>query len=245
MKMILSTVGFLLSALGCAATGDTNLTGDNYDVVIRNGVIYDGSGSAPFTGGVAVKDDRIMKVGDLGSASGAVEVDAKGQAVAPGFINMLSWGVEGLIVDGRGLSDVVQGVTLEVFGEGVSYGPWTEETKKERKERQTDFVYDIDWSTLGEYLESLERRGVSPNVASFVGATTLRAVVIGYEDRDATPEEITEMQELVREAMREGALGVGSSLIYAPAYFADTEELIALARAAGEYDGMYVFSHSQ
>ena len=238
MKNILSTIGMLLFALGCAATGDRG--GDNYDVVIRNGVIYDGTGSAPMKGSVAVRGDRVVKVGDVGDAEGIIEIDAEGQAVTPGFINMLSWGVEGLIVDGRGLSDLRQGVTLEVFGEGVSYGPWTEEIKKARKERQTDFVYDIEWSTLGEYLEYLERRGVSPNVASFVGATTLRAVVIGYENRDATPDELEEMQELVREAMREGALGVGSSLIYAPANFANTEELVALASAAGEFDGMYI-----
>lgn len=242
MKAILSALAFFGFCIGCTPTDSSH--GDapkaTYDVVLRNGAIYDGSGNAPVAGGVAVKGDRIALVGDMGDSQGEVDIDVEGQAIAPGFINMLSWGVEGLIEDGRGLSDVRQGVTLEVFGEGVSYGPWTEEIKKERKERQTDIQYDIEWSTLGEYLEFLERRGVSSNIASFVGATTLRAIAVGYENRDATEGELAEMQTLVREAMREGALGVGSSLIYAPAHFANTDELIALASAAGEFDGMYI-----
>ncbi|MGF1543015.1 MAG: amidohydrolase family protein [Parvularculaceae bacterium] len=211
-----------------------------YDVLITNGVIYDGSGDAPYPGGVAIEGDRIVAVGDLWNATGEVEIDAAGQAIAPGFINMLSWAVADLIEDGRGLGDVVQGVTLEVFGEGVSYGPWNDAQKADRKEAQGDIKYDIEWTTLGEYLEFLEGRGVSPNVASFVGATTVRTHVVGAEDRAANDEEIAAMQELVREAMAEGAMGVGSSLIYAPANFADTDELVALASVAAEAGGMYI-----
>ncbi|MEO1243535.1 MAG: D-aminoacylase [Pseudomonadota bacterium] len=211
-----------------------------YDVIIQNGVIYDGSGELGYPGDVAILDDRIAAIGDLGAANADKIVDADGMAVAPGFINMLSWAVEDLIADGRGLGDLRQGVTLEVFGEGVSYGPWSDEMKQRAKERQSDIQYDIEWTTLGEYLEYLEARGVSPNVASFVGATTLRVHEVGYDNRPATPEELERMQALVRAAMEEGAMGVGSSLIYAPANFANTEELIALMQAASEYDGMYI-----
>lgn len=212
----------------------------NYDVLIRGGTVYDGSGAPGEASDVAITHDKIAALGDLGDATADLIIDAQGRAVAPGFINMLSWAVQDLLIDGRSLGDIHQGVTLEVFGEGVSYGPWTEEMKAQARERQTDYVFEIDWTTLGEYLESLERRGVSPNVASFIGATTLRASVIGYENRVATPEELAQMQEMVRAAMREGAMGVGSSLIYAPANFANTDELVALASAAGEFNGMYI-----
>ena len=161
-------------------------------------------------------------------------------AVAPGFINMLSWATETLIEDGRAMSDVMQGVTLEVMGEGTSMGPLNDDMKRLAIERQGDIHYEIEWTTLGEYLEYLEKRGVSVNVASYVGATTLRIHEVGYEDRPATPEELERMQELVKEAMREGAMGVGSSLIYAPGNFADTDELIALVGVAAEYDGSYI-----
>ena len=191
----------------------------HYDVIIRGGTVYDGSGGPGKVTSVAIEDDRIAAIGPLAGAEAETVIDAEGQAVAPGFINMLSWAVEDLIEDGRSLGDISQGVTLEVFGEGVSYGPWSEEIKRQAKARQSDIVYDIEWTTLGEYLEYLERKGVSPNVASFVGATTLRASVIGYDNRAATPEELDEMQQMVREAMDEGAMGVGSSLIYAPANY--------------------------
>ncbi|MEZ5893718.1 MAG: D-aminoacylase [Parvularculaceae bacterium] len=212
----------------------------HYDVIIRGGTVYDGSGESGRVADIAIEGDRIAAVGKLRHAEADAVVDAAGLAVAPGFINMLSWAVDDLIEDGRGLGDTMQGVTLEVFGEGVSYGPLTEESKAEMQRRQVDVFYDIEWTTLGEYLDYLERRGVSPNVASFVGATTLRVNHIGYDDRDATPEELAAMQEDVRVAMREGALGVGSSLIYAPANFASTEELTALVAAAAEFGGMYI-----
>jgi N-acyl-D-amino-acid deacylase len=211
-----------------------------YDVVIRGGTIYDGLGGTPFVADLAISGDRIAAVGDLSSATADTVIDADGLAVSPGFINMLSWATSSLVVDGRGMSDIMQGVTLEVMGEGWSMGPLTEEMKAEAVRRQGDLEYDIEWTTLNEYLEFLEAKGVSPNVASYVGATTVRIHEVGWDDRQATPEELARMQELVRAAMRDGAIGVGSSLIYAPANFADTDELIALAQAAGEYGGAYI-----
>lgn len=211
-----------------------------YDVVIRGGTIYDGSGSPPFVGDVAIRGDTIAAVGSVGDARGRVEINAAGLAVAPGFINMLSWATESLIADGRSQSDIRQGVTLEVFGEGWSMGPLNERMKREMLERQGDIKYDIPWTTLGEYLEYLVRRGVSTNVASFVGATTIRIHVLGYENRPPTPEELERMRQLVRQAMEEGALGVGSSLIYAPAFYASTDELIELCKVATEYGGLYI-----
>lgn len=210
------------------------------DLVLRGGTIYDGSGEAPVVGDVAIHGDSIVAVGDVGRMRGLVEMDVSGEAVSPGFINVLSWATVSLIHDGRGLSDLLQGVTLEVFGEGSSMGPLNDSMKVLMERDQGDITYDVTWTTLGEYLEHLETRGVSPNVASFVGATTVRVHELGYDDRAPDAEELARMQELVREAMREGALGVGSSLIYAPAFYAGTDELIALMRAAAEYDGMYI-----
>ena len=212
----------------------------SYDVVLRNGTIYDGSGGEPFVADVAINDDTIAAIGDLGNARADNSIDATGRAVAPGFINMLSWANQSLIHDGRSQSDIRQGVTLEVLGEGNSMGPLNAAMKQELLDRQSDIRYDIEWETLGEYLEYLEKRGISTNVASFIGAATPRKYVIGYDDRPPTLEELAAMQELVREAMREGAMGVASSLMYPPGLFADTPELIALSQAAAEYDGMYI-----
>ncbi len=210
------------------------------DVVIRGGTLYDGSGGPPVVGDLAIDGDRIVAVGDLKDHAGRAEIDARGLAIAPGFINMLSWANESLIQDGRSMSDIRQGVTLEVMGEGDSMGPLNETMKQEMVERQSDIEFDVDWTTLGEYLQHLEARGISTNVASFVGAATVRIHEMGYEDRDPTPEELDAMLQLVREAMEEGAVGVGSSLPYIPAPFASTEELIALARVVAEHDGMYI-----
>ena len=215
-------------------------TPQEYDIVIRNGTLYDGSGSAPFQGDLAIQGDTIAAIGSLDQAQGRTEIDAEGLAVAPGFINMLSWATESLIEDGRSQSGIRQGVTLEVFGEGSSMGPLNESMKEEMLRQQGDIKFDIPWTTLSEYLQHLVTRGVSPNVASFVGATTVREHVIGYEDRAPSPEELDEMRSLVREAMEQGALGVGSALIYAPASFASTEELTELAKVASEYGGMYI-----
>jgi N-acyl-D-amino-acid deacylase len=211
-----------------------------FDLILRGGTVYDGSGGPPRTADVGIRGDRIAAVGDLHGVAAASEIDATGLSVAPGFVNMLSWATDSLIADGRGMSDLVQGVTLEVMGEGWSMGPLNEAMKKEALEQQGDIRYPIDWTTLGEYLEKLEKKGVSMNVASFVGATTVRIHELGYADREPTPEELARMQELVRAAMREGALGVGSSLIYAPAFYAKTPELVALCSAAGEHGGMYI-----
>ena len=212
-----------------------------YDMVIRGGTVYDGSGSVPFDGDVAIQDDSITFVGPtLDGARGRVEVDANGLAVAPGFINMLSWANESLIEDGRSQSDIRQGVTLEIFGEGRSMGPLNDEMKREAVERQTDIHYPIAWTTLGEYLEHLVERGVSCNVASFIGATSVRVHEVGYADRPPTPDELERMCGLVRQAMRDGALGVASALIYPPGFYAATDELVALARAAAVYGGTYI-----
>ncbi len=211
-----------------------------HDIVIRGGTVYDGLGSAPVVADVAIDDDTVSAIGPAGSLKGRLEIDADGLAVSPGFVNVLSWANESLLLDGRGQSDIRQGVTLEVMGEGWSMGPLTDRMREERLARQGDLKYDIPWTTFGEYMEHLVAGGISPNVASFVGATTVRVHEIGYEDRPPTDSELERMQELVRQSMREGALGVGSSLIYAPAFYADTEELVALTSAAGEFGGMYI-----
>ena len=209
-----------------------------YDVVIRHGMVYDGTGAKPYTGDVAIKNDKIVKISESIDGAGREEIDASGLAVSPGFINMLSWATTSLIKDGRSLSDIKQGVTLEVFGEGWSMGPLNEKMKQEEQKGAEGF--QIDWNTLGEYLESLEKRGVSTNVASFLGATTLRIHEIGFEDREPTDQEMNNMRKLVREAMEEGAMGIGSSLIYAPAFYSSTEELIEICKVASEYGGMYI-----
>ncbi len=229
----------ILPALAAIVAFGGCTTAVEYDVLIRGGTVYDGSGGPPRTADLAIEGDKIAQIGDLASAQGKIEVDARGLAVAPGFINMMCWSNESLIEDGRSQSDIRQGVTLEVMGEGNSMGPLNDEMKRRMQQTQGDIRYDIAWTTLGGYLEFLERKGVSPNVASFIGATTPRIYVIGHDDREPTPEELARMQDLVREAMREGALGVASSLVYPPAFFAKTEELIALAKAAGEFDGAY------
>jgi N-acyl-D-amino-acid deacylase len=211
----------------------------SYDVLIANGLVFDGSGNDPQLADVAISGDRIVAVGtDLGTAK--TVIDASGKAVAPGFINVLSWATESLIEDGRSLSDIRQGVTLEVFGEGWSMGPLNAQMRQEALRQQADIRYPINWTTLGEYLQYLEDKGVSPNVASFVGATTVRMHVLGEDDVDPDAQQLMQMQELVRAAMREGALGVGSSLIYAPAFYAETDELVALMQAASEYGGRYI-----
>jgi N-acyl-D-amino-acid deacylase len=212
---------------------------NNYDILIKNGTIVDGSGNPTYLGSVGINADTIAAVGKL-KATGTLEIDATGLLVSPGFINVLSWATESLIEDGRSLSDIMQGVTLEVFGEGWSMGPYDEDLKKELQSAQGDIKYEMDWNTLDEYLQSLTKRGISPNVASFIGATTVRINHIGYENRAPTDQELTSMKNMVKEAMEDGALGVGSSLIYAPAFYSSTEELIALCKVASEYNGLYI-----
>ncbi|HLF19668.1 MAG TPA: D-aminoacylase [Bacteroidota bacterium] len=209
-------------------------------MVIRNGTVYDGSGKPGVAGDVALQGDKIIAVGKWEGIRGKVEIDATGLAIAPGFINMLSWATESLIQDGRSQSDIRQGVTLEVFGEGWSMGPLNDSMKRESEEQQGDIKYKVEWTTLGEYLEFLVKKGISTNVASFVGATTVRINTLGYADRVPNKQELEQMKNLVRQGMEEGALGVGSSLIYAPAFYAKTDELIELCKVASEYGGSYI-----
>ncbi len=214
-----------------------------YDLVLRNGTVYDGSGLSAYQGDVAFQGDQIAALGAPGTLTGKTVIDVEGLAVAPGFINMLSWSVESLIEDGCSQSEIRQGVTLEVMGEGVSMGPLSEAMKAKGKGGifgESDIDFDITWTTLGEYLEHLVELGVAPNVASFVGSSTLRVHQIGFDDRPPTEEELANMCDLVREAMREGAMGLSSALIYPPASYAKTDELIALAQAAAEFDGLYI-----
>ncbi|MGB3847894.1 MAG: D-aminoacylase [Sphingopyxis sp.] len=224
-----------LAALSVATAAQT----PTYDLVIRGGTLYDGSGAAPVAGDVAIRGDRIVAVGKV-EGKGRTEVPANGMAVAPGFINMLSWATESLIADPRSQSDIRQGVTLEVMGEGWSMGPMNAVMKAQETERQGDIKYPIEWTSLGDYLSWLEKRGIATNVASFVGAATVRVHELGEGDVDPTPEQLARMQALVRQAMNEGALGVGSSLIYAPGSYAETDELVALTREAAQCGGMYI-----
>lgn len=229
------TLVIILSCLLAACSSPTS-----YDVILRGGTVYDGSGDKPYVGDLAFVGDKIAAIGDIGEATASIEIDVAGLAVAPGFVNMMSWANESLIEDGRSQSDIRQGVTLEIMGEGNSMGPLNDAMKAEMISRQSDIRYDVEWTTLAEYLEFLERRGISPNVASFIGAATPRKYVIGHEDREPTPAELDQMRDLVRGAMEEGALGVASSLMYPPGLFAKTDELIALSEVAAEYDGMYI-----
>ena len=234
MKKYLSLALIFLFFISCKQDDE------KYDTIIRNGMIYDGNGGEPFKGDIGINADTIAFIGDLSKASAKNEVDARGNAVAPGFTNMLSWATETLIEDGRSQSDIKQGVTLEVMGEGWSMGPLNGSMKEREQKSQGDIKYKIEWNTLGEYLNFLEKKGVSCNVASFIGATTVRDHVIGEDNREPTVAELDSMRLLVRQAMEEGALGVASSLIYPPAFFAKTEELIELSKEASKYGGSYI-----
>ena len=210
------------------------------DLLIRNGTIYDGRGGPAFAGDVAIDGDAIVAVGALDHLRARSELDAANLAVAPGFINMLSWANLSLIEDGRSQSDIRQGVTLEILGEGWSMGPLNVAMVQEMVDQQGDIKYDVAWTSLDGYLRRLVRRGISPNVASFVGATTVRIHTLGYADRHPAPDELRQMQALVRQALEEGAVGLSSALIYAPACYAAPEELLALAEVVAEYDGLYI-----
>jgi N-acyl-D-amino-acid deacylase len=230
---VLTSCAFLIRAHGSPAAVE-------FDVLIRGGTLYDGSGGPGRQADVAIRGDRIAGVGDFGKATAKNVVDAKGLAVAPGFINMLSWSTDSLIQDGRSQSEVRQGVTTEIMGEGESMGPLNEQMKKRRIEQQGDIKYEIKWNTLAEYLQYLQARGISCNVASFVGATTIREYAIGLEDKPPTPQQLEQMRELVRKEMEAGALGIGTSLIYPPAFYARTDELIELCKVAAKYKGKYI-----
>jgi N-acyl-D-amino-acid deacylase len=211
-----------------------------FDVVIKNGTVYDGSGGEGHTADIALRGDRIAGVGDFKNAQAGLTIDAKGLAVAPGFINMLSWSTESLIADGRSQSEIRQGVTTEIMGEGESMGPVNDRVREKMLRDQKDIRYKIEWTTLAEYLRYLEARGISCNVASFIGATTIRENVIGFEDKEPTPQQLDEMRALVRQEMEDGALGIGTSLIYPPAFYAKTPELIELCKVAAQYQGKYI-----
>tara|TARA_B100000929_G_scaffold192762_1_gene152755 strand:+ start:22 stop:1671 length:1650 start_codon:yes stop_codon:yes gene_type:complete len=225
----------------CVSPAQKLDTGDVvHDIVIQNGTIYDGSGGAPFVGTVAIRGDRISHVGAPDALRGRTIIDADGLAVSPGFINMLSWTATALFRDGKSQGDIRQGVTLEVLGEGSSLGPLNDRMRRAWLDRQSEIKYDIPWTTLGQGLEHLVGLGVAPNLASFVGATTLRIHEVGYENRPATAAELERMKALARTAMEEGAVGMSSALIYAPADYASMEELVSLARVVAKYDGLYI-----
>lgn len=213
---------------------------EKFDILVKGGTLYDGTGEKPRVADVAIRGDRIIGLGDFPVDRARTVIDAKEMAVAPGFINMLSWSNESLIEDGRSQSEIRQGVTTEIMGEGWSMGPLNERMKKRVTEEQKDVKYEIKWNTLSEYLSYMERRGIAPNIASFLGATTIREYVIGLEDKLPTPDQLEEMRQLVRRGMEEGALGIGTSLIYPPAFYARTEELIELCKVAARYQGKYI-----
>src|SRR5947207_12433168 len=212
----------------------------DFDVIVKNGTVYDGTGSEGQHVDVAIRGDRIAGIGDFKNAKAKTIIDAKELAVAPGFINMLSWSNESLIQDGRSQSEIREGVTTEIMGEGESMGPLNNDLKKRMVQQQADIKFDIKWNTLAEYLRYLEGRGISCNVASFLGATTIRENVIGFEDKPPTPEQLDQMRELVRKEMEAGALGIGTSLIYPPAFYAKTEDVIELCKVAAKYQGKYI-----
>ena len=222
-----------------AATSVSIIAAD-FDVIIKNGAVYNGTGSEAQHVDLAIRGDRIAGVGDYKNAKAKTVIDARGLAVAPGFINMLSWSTESLIQDGRSQSEIRQGVTTEIMGEGESMGPLNDRVREFMLKQQADIKYDITWKTLAEYLQFLEKRGISCNVASFIGATTIRQNVIGFDDRPPTPQELDQMRELVRKEMEAGALGIGTSLIYPPAFYAKTDELIELCKVAAKYKGKYI-----
>src|SRR5881396_1218586 len=242
MKQYFLCVGaFLTIVLGISAQAPSpSPAPGDFDVIIRGGTVYDGTGAEPRQADVAIRGDRVAGVGDFKSAKARTVIDANGLAVAPGFINMLSWSTESLNQDGRSQSELRQGVTTEIMGEGESMGPVNDRVREHMLREQSDIKYEIKWNTLAEYLRYLEGRGISCNVASFIGATTIRENVIGFEDKQPTPAQLDQMRELVRQEMEAGALGIGTSLIYPPAFYAKTEELIELCKVAARYQGKYI-----
>src|SRR6266508_3989467 len=242
MKQYFLCVGaFLTIVLGISAQAPSpSPAPGDFDVIIRGGTVYDGTGAAPRQTDVAIRGDRVAGVGDFKSAKARTVIDARGLAVAPGFINMLSGSNESLIQDGRSQSEILQGVTTEIMGEGESMGPLNDRMKERIVREQTDIKFEIKWNTLAEYLRYLEKRGISCNVASFLGATTVREYVIGLEDKQPTHEQLDQMRELARKEMEAGALGIGTSLIYPPAFYASTDELIELCKVAAKYQGKYI-----
>src|SRR6058998_1795440 len=234
------TILSMLSSVLATEPSTRSPNSAGFDIIVKGGTVYDGTGAEPKHADVAIRGDRITGVGDFKTAKAKTIIDATGLAVAPEFINMLSWSTESLIQDGRSQSEIRQGLTTEIMGEGESMGPVNDRVREHMLREQTDIKYDIKWNTLAEYLRYLETRGVSWNVASFIGATTIREYVIGFEDKAPTPGQLDQMRELVRKEMEAGALGIGTSLIYPPAFYAKTEELIELCKVAAKYQGKYI-----
>jgi N-acyl-D-amino-acid deacylase len=240
LRHLVVSTAFFTPLLAGALDESKSPPSQAFDVIIKGGMVYDGSGAEGRVADVAIRGDRIAGVGNFENSQAKQVVDAHGLAVAPGFINMLSWSTESLIVDGRSQSEIRQGVTTEIMGEGESMGPVNDRVREYMLKQQTDIKYDIKWNTLAEYLQYLEKRGVSCNIASFIGATTIRENVIGFENKKPTPEQLDQMRELVRKEMEAGALGIGTALIYPPAFYAKTEELIELCKVAAKYKGKYI-----
>src|SRR5881392_1067054 len=230
----------MLSSLFAAKSSAPSQTAMDFDIINKGGTVYDGTGAEPKNVDVAVRGDRIAGIGDFKTAKAKTVINATGLAIAPGFINMLSWSNESLIQDGHSQSEIRQGVTTEVMGEGESMGPVNDRVREHLLREQSDIKFDIKWNTLAEYLQYLEKRGISCNVASFIGATTIREYIIGFEDKPPTPEQLDQMRDLARKEMEAGALGIGTSLIYPPAFYAKTQELIELCKVAAKYQGKYI-----
>lgn len=227
---------FTLIIFSCASPA----TKKQIDHLITNALIYDGSGGTPIKGSLGWSGDSIVYVGNGAGIEGKETIDIQGKALSPGFVNMLSWSPESLILDGRSMSEIKQGVTLEVFGEGNSMGPINEAMRKEALSTMGEHPFEINWHSLGEYLTFLEKKGVSPNFASFLGAANPRVYMLGYANRAPNLQEMDSMKLLVRQAMEDGAMGIGSALIYAPGTYAKTEELLELCKVASSYGGMYI-----
>jgi N-acyl-D-amino-acid deacylase len=241
LRMRVHIIGLAGLLAGVALGGvSARVQPQTFDTIVRGGMVYDGTGAPGRRADIAIRGDRIVAIGNFSTTTAPLIVDATELAVAPGFINMLSWSTESLLVDGRSQGEIRQGVTTQIFGEGSSMGPLNDAMKRRIREQQGDIKFDITWTTLSEYLLELERRGISQNVASYLGATTVREYVIGLADRKPTATELDAMRDLVRREMEAGALGIGSSLIYAPAFYASTEELIELCRTAAKYKGKYI-----
>ena len=231
---------FVSGVIASAVVIATHVVAQDFDAIIKNGAVYDGTGAEAQHVDVAIRGDRIAGLGDFKNAKAKTVIDAQGLAVAPGFINMLSWSTDSLIQDGRSQSELRQGVTTEIMGEGESMGPVNERVRQHMLQSQKDIKYEIKWNTLAEYLKYLESHGIACNVASFLGATTVREYVIGFEDKPPTPGQMDQMRQLVRQEMEAGALGIGTSLIYPPAFYAKTDELIEMCKVAAKYRGKYI-----
>jgi N-acyl-D-amino-acid deacylase len=235
---------FLFALMSLTVLSSVSNSAPAYDLIIRNGRIIDGSGRSALSADLAIQGDRIARIGNLGGAKANREIDARGQIVAPGFIDMLGQSEQYVLIDPRAMSKVMMGVTTEITGEGESIAPLNDRILKEQEDFNRRFNLTVDWRTMGEYFRRLGKQGAGVNLGTFVGATQVREYVIGYDDRPPTTAELEQMKKLVAEAMKDGALGVSTSLQYVPARFAKTDEIVELARVAHQYGGIYI-SHQR